>query len=41
VPGNDAYGTPGKSLMPVGGGAVPALTDADVDMIVAYLMTLE
>jgi hypothetical protein len=39
VPGNPAYGTPGKSLMPVNGGAV--LTAADVDMIVGYLMTLE
>lgn len=37
VPGNNAYGTIGASLMPVKGGAT--LTDADVDMIVGYLMT--
>ena len=39
VPGNAAWGSTGKSLMPVKGGAT--LTDADVDMIVDYLLTLK
>lgn len=39
VPGNVAWGQPGKSLMPVKGGAV--LSDADVDLIVDYLLTLK
>lgn len=39
VPGNAAWGQPGASLMPVKGGA--ALTDADVQQIVDYLVTLK
>lgn len=40
VPGNtpNQYGQPGKSIMPAKGGA--NLSDADVDLIVGYLMTL-
>ncbi|MFN8422916.1 MAG: hypothetical protein U0470_05815 [Anaerolineae bacterium] len=38
VPGNAAWGTTGKSLMPVKGGAT--LSDGDVAMIVDYLVTL-
>lgn len=39
VPGNAAWGTTGKSLMPVKGGAT--LSDGDVAMIVDYLVTLK
>ncbi|MEO8082406.1 MAG: cytochrome c [Ardenticatenales bacterium] len=39
VPGNSTYGKIGQSLMPVKGGAT--LSDADVAMIVDYLVTLK